>query len=87
MEALAGIDFFDFDDATAPLTHWPDRVNAVSPIANEPILNSLRHSMPPRLRFDIGAVGSPLNEYAAGAGGRDLYRTEIAAQVRVVAIR
>jgi hypothetical protein len=87
MEALAGIDFFDFDDATAPLTHWPDRVNAVSPIANEPILNSLRHSMPPRLRFDIGEVGSPLNEYAAGAGGRDLYRTEIAAQVRVVAIR
>jgi len=87
MEALAGINFFDFDDATAPPTQWPDRVNAVSPIANEPILNSLRHSMPPRLRFDIGEVGSRLNEYAAGARGRDLYLTEFAAQVRVVAIR
>jgi hypothetical protein len=47
VEALAGINFFDFDDATAPPTQWPDRVNAVSPIANEPILNSLRHSRAP----------------------------------------
>jgi hypothetical protein len=56
VEALAGINFFDFDDAAASPTQWPDRVNAVSPVANEPILNSLRHSMPPRLRFDIGEV-------------------------------
>jgi hypothetical protein len=47
VEALAGINFFDFDDAAASPTQRPDRVNAVSPIADEPILNSLRHSMPP----------------------------------------
>jgi hypothetical protein len=41
-------------------------VNAESPIANEPILNSLRHSMPPRLRFDIGEVGSPLERIRSG---------------------
>ena len=46
MEALAGINFFNFDNAAASPTEWPDRVDAESPIANEPILNSLRHSMP-----------------------------------------
>jgi len=49
MEALAGINFFDFDDAAASPAQWPDRMNAVSPIANEPILNGLRHLMPPSL--------------------------------------
>ena len=67
-----------------PPTQWPDRVNAVSTIANEPVLNSLRHSMPPSL--DISWTGR-LRLIRSGCGGGDLYRTEFAAQVRVVAIR
>ena len=35
MEALAGINFFDFDDAAASPTQWPDRVNTVSPKAKK----------------------------------------------------
>jgi hypothetical protein len=84
METLASINFFDFDDAAASPTQWPDRVNAVSSIADEPILNGLRHSMPPRLDSRLESW-SRLNG-AAGAGAGDLYRTEFAAQVRVVAI-
>jgi hypothetical protein len=43
METLSSIYRFDFDDAAAAPTNWPDGVNAVLPITDEPILNSLRH--------------------------------------------
>ena len=58
IETFAGINFFDFDDASATPTYRLDRVDAVPSIANEQIFNNLRHSRSPSaIRRQVGKLG------------------------------
>ena len=58
METLAGINFFDFDDAAATPAYRLDRVDAVPSIANKRIFDCLRHSRSLRaIRCQVGKLG------------------------------